>query len=183
MYLLHQQVRWSRLLIPSTPILTHHKNTRWHFRRFIRSSCSQDQLTFIFAALELKLQWQWNVGRNVADCFTTLLQPWTRSGFRKWVLLKNIKVVMSDDNPPGLGTKSLVEILSLILTLPSVQTKIRSQIVCRYKSSLLPNKYKMKDPYSRKIMISTLCEISTEFSSAFNWKAGSGNDFRYLMSQ
>ena len=38
---------------------------------------------------------------------------------------------MSDDNPPGLDTKSVVEILSLIPTLPSVQTKIRSQIECR----------------------------------------------------
>ena len=104
------------------------------FSQIYKIFCSQDQLAFIFAALELKLQWQWNVGRNVADCFNTLFQHWTRSGFRKWVLIKNIKVIMSDDNPPGLGTKSVVEILSLILTLPSVQTKIRYQIVCRYKS-------------------------------------------------
>lgn len=50
---------------------------------------------------------------------------------------------MSDDNPPGLDTKSVVEILSLIPTLPSVQTKIESQNVCSYKSSLLLDKYKI----------------------------------------
>ena len=50
---------------------------------------------------------------------------------------------MSDDNPPGLVTKSAVEILSLIPTLPSVQTKIRSQNVSSYKSSLLPDRYKI----------------------------------------
>ena len=54
---------------------------------------------------------------------------------------------MSDDNPPGLDTKSEVEILSLIPTLPSVQTKIRSQNVSSYKSSLLPDKYKIMNFY------------------------------------
>ena len=49
---------------------------------------------------------------------------------------------MSDDNPPGLDTKSVVEILSLILTLPSVQTKIRSQIECRKKGHFCPTSTK-----------------------------------------
>ena len=50
---------------------------------------------------------------------------------------------MSDDNPPGLDTKSVVEILSLIPTLPSVQTKIRSQNVSSYKSSLFLDNTKL----------------------------------------
>ena len=108
------------------------KNTRWHFSDLQDLHVPRISWhSYLLAALELKLQWQWNVARNVPDCFATLLEPWNRSSIRKWVLTKNLKVVMSDDNPPGLDTKSVVEILSLILTLPSVQTKIRSQIICR----------------------------------------------------
>ena len=77
------------------------------------------------------------------ECAWWLCQPWNRRRIRKWVLTKNTKVVMSDDNPPGLDTKSVVEILSLIPTLPSVQTKIRSQNVSSNKSSLLPDRYKI----------------------------------------